>query len=112
MLICLLEQGTDPNLSEADIGLISRFLQELPEKALGLGIRVILAAVVFFLGLQMIGLLRRLVSKSLSRTNADKGVAQFLDSLIRIGLTALLVLMIAISVINARMERSERNGET
>ncbi len=97
MLICLLEQGTDPNLSEADIGLISRFLQELPEKALGLGIRVILAAVVFFLGLQMIGLLRRLVSKSLSRTNADKGVAQFLDSLIRIGLTALLVLMIAIS---------------
>ena len=97
MCLRLLEQGTDLSLSEEEIGLISRFLQELPEKAMGLGIRVLLAAVVFFLGIQMIGLLRKVVDRSLARTNADKGVAQFLDSLIKVGLTALLILMIAIS---------------
>lgn len=80
-----------------DKGAIERFLQSLPEKALNLGIRVLLAAIVLFVGLQMIRLVRRLVEKSLARTNADKGVAQFLDSLIRIGLTGLLVLMIATS---------------
>lgn len=97
MCLRLLEQGTDLSLSEEEIGLVSRFLQELPEKAMGLGIRVLLAAVVFFLGIQMIGLLRKVVDRSLARTNADKGVAQFLDSLIKVGLTALLILMIAIS---------------
>lgn len=80
-----------------DKGAIERFLQSLPEKALNLGIRVLLAAIVLFVGLQVIRLVRRLVEKSLARTNADKGVAQFLDSLIRIGLTGLLVLMIATS---------------
>lgn len=82
---------------EVDKGIINRFLQELPEKALSLGVRVLLAAIVFFIGLQAIRLIRRLVEKSFARTNADKGVAQFLDSLIRIGLTGLLVLMIAVS---------------
>lgn len=82
---------------EVDRGVVERFLQELPEKALGLGIRVILAALVLFVGLQAIRLIRKLVEKSLARTSADKGVAQFLDSLIKVGLTALLLLMIAVS---------------
>lgn len=84
-------------MQEVDIGVIERFLQELPEKALGLGIRVLLAAVVLFIGLQAIKLLRKLIKASLTRANADKGVIQFLDSLIKIGLTSLLILMIAIS---------------
>ena len=82
---------------EVDRGVIERFLQQLPEKALGLGIRVLLAAIVLFIGLQAIKLLRKLIKASLTRANADQGVIQFLDSLIKIGLTALLILMIAIS---------------
>lgn len=82
---------------EVDRGVIERFLQELPEKALSLGIRVLLAALVLFIGLQAIKLLRKLVKASLARANADQGVIQFLDSLIKIGLTSLLILMIAIS---------------
>lgn len=96
MRIMLLTQ-TFGAVEPVDKGAIERFLQSLPEKALNLGIRVLLAAIVLFVGLQMIRLVRRLVEKSLARTNADKGVAQFLDSLIRIGLTGLLVLMIATS---------------
>ncbi len=96
MRIMLLTQ-TFGAVEPVDKGAIERFLQSLPEKALNLGIRVLLAAIVLFVGLQVIRLVRRLVEKSLARTNADKGVAQFLDSLIRIGLTGLLVLMIATS---------------
>lgn len=97
MVKWLLEQGIDLNVSEEELSLLGRFIQELPEKALGLGIRVLLAALTLFVGLQLIRLLRRIVEKSLAKTNADQGVAQFLDSLIKIGLTSLLILMIAIS---------------
>lgn len=92
----LLSQTFDVTQS-VDRGAIEKFLQALPEKALNLGIRVLLAVVVLFVGLQIIRLTRRVVEKSLARTNADKGVSQFLDSLIKIGLTGLLVLMIATS---------------
>ena len=84
-------------MQEVDRGVIEQFFQELPEKALGLGIRILLAAIVLFIGLQAIRLLRKLIGASLTRANADKGVIQFLDSLIKIGLTSLLLLMIAIS---------------
>lgn len=97
MQYSLLDQGLDLTNETVDISVIEHFLQELPEKALGLGIRVLLAAVVLFIGLQAICLLRKLVGASLTHANADKGVAQFLDSLIKIGLTSLLILMIAIS---------------
>ena len=93
----LLTQGIDTAISVVDPGAIEKFLQTLPEKALNLGIRVALAVVVLLVGLQIIKLIRRLVEKSLKRTNADKGVSQFLDSLIKIGLTGLLILMIATS---------------
>lgn len=80
-----------------NIGLVEQFLQELPHKALTLGIRVVMAALVFLIGLKLIKLVRKLIKKSLDRVGADKGVTQFLDSLIKIGLTAMLILMIAIS---------------
>lgn len=99
MQTVLLTQSIDSALlTEAvDRGAIEKFLQTLPEKALNLGIRIVLAAAVLMIGLQVIRFVRRVVEKSLMRTNADKGVAQFLDSLIRIGLTGLLLLMIATS---------------
>lgn len=83
--------------SEIDVGLMEKFLQELPEKALHLGIRVVLAAAFLFVGLELVKLIRKLLKKSLSKAGADQGVIQFLDSLTKIGLTVLLILMIAVS---------------
>lgn len=98
MQTVLLTQEIDTVITEAvNRNAIENFLQALPEKALNLGIRVALAVVVLLVGLQIIKLIRKLVEKSLTRTNADKGVSQFLDSLIKIGLTGLLILMIATS---------------
>ena len=82
---------------EIDITLIEKFLQELPEKALHLGIRIVLALVFFVIGVQFIKLLRRIIKKSLERANADVGVTQFIDSFIKIGTYAVLIMLIATS---------------
>lgn len=50
--------GQTPSL---DPGTIEKFLSELPEKALNMGLRIVLALVVFLLGVQVIKLIRRIV---------------------------------------------------
>ena len=57
--------------------------------------RVLLALVVFFIGVQVIKLVRGIVRRSLKRGNADIGVSQFLDSFIKTVLYILLLFMIA-----------------
>ncbi|MCM1261193.1 MAG: mechanosensitive ion channel [Butyrivibrio sp.] len=78
-----------------DVGLLQSFLQELPDKALRFGIRVLLALIVFLVGLQLIKLVRRILKKSMKRGNADVGVVQFLDSFVKITLYIILVFVIA-----------------
>ena len=80
---------------EIDVGLIQQYLQQLPDKALRFGARVLLALVVFLLGVQVIKLVRRIVRRSLKKGNADIGVTQFLDSFIKAVLYILLLFMIA-----------------
>ncbi len=99
MRFCLL---TGESLQEivgevANPGFISRFFEELPEKALHLGVRVLLAVLCFVLGVQLIKLIRRLVKKSMQRANAEVGAVQFVDSFIKAALYVLLVLMLASS---------------
>lgn len=68
---------------------------QLPEKALQLGIRVLLAIAAFIIGVQIIKLLRKILKKSLQRAHADLGVVQFLDSLAKVLLYVLLIFLIA-----------------
>ncbi|MDE7177026.1 MAG: mechanosensitive ion channel family protein [Lachnospiraceae bacterium] len=80
---------------ELRMGLIENYLQELPDKLLRFGIRVLLALVVFFIGTQLIKLIRRILRKSFQRRNVDIGVSRFLDSLVKAVLYILLLFMIA-----------------
>lgn len=82
---------------ELNVGLIERYLQELPDKLIRLGVRVLLALVVFFIGSQLIKLVRRILRKSFERRNVDVGVSRFLDSLVKTVLYILLLFMIASS---------------
>lgn len=70
---------------------------ELADRALHFGLKVVFAIVTFLIGVQVIKLLRRIVSKALTRANAEKGVQQFLDSLLKVVLYVILVFMIAAS---------------
>lgn len=80
---------------EIDIGVIERFFEELPEKAWNLGMRMLLSAVVFVVGMQLIKIVRSIVKKSMRKGNVDKGVMQFTDSFLKASLYILLVITIA-----------------
>ena len=78
-----------------NIGLIEKYLQELPEKALHLGTRVLLSIVFLLVGIQLIKLIRKLIKKSLRRGSVDIGVVQFIDSFLKVSLYAVLIITIA-----------------
>lgn len=86
-------------LSEQNMtpGFIRQFLDELPGKALTLGIRILLALVFFLVGVQVIKLVRRIIRKSMNRANADTGAVQFVDSFVKAALYVVLIFMIATS---------------
>ena len=82
---------------ELQVGAIGRYIQELPDTLIRLGVRVLLALVVFFVGVQLIKLIRRILRKSFERHNVDVGVSRFMDSFVKAVLYILLLFMIASS---------------
>ena len=50
--------------------------------------------IIFFVGTKVIKLSRKIVRKVLEKSNADKGVITFLDNLVKMGLYAILVVII------------------
>lgn len=80
---------------EVDMGMIERYLQELPEKAMRLGTRVLLSLIVLIIGFQLIKMVRKIIKKSLLRGNADIGVVQFIDSFLKVSLYVVLIITIA-----------------
>lgn len=82
---------------ELNVGLMERYLQELPDRLIRFGVRVLLALVVLFIGIQLIKLVRRILRKTFERRNVDVGVSHFLDSLVKVTLYILLLFTIASS---------------
>jgi len=78
-------------------GVLRSFFESLPEKALRLGVRVLLAAVFFLIGVQLIKLLRKLVKNSMKRANVETGAIQFVDSFLKAALYILLIFTLAAS---------------
>ena len=74
---------------------LETYLKALPEKMISLGVRAVLAVLVFLVGAQLIKLIRKIVKKSMKRANAELGAVQFVDSFIRAAMYIVLVLMIA-----------------
>lgn len=78
-----------------DLGLVQQFVYDLPEKALNLGIRIVYAMVVFFIGTQIINFVRKFIKKAMQRTEAEQGVITFVDSFVKAGMYIVLALFIA-----------------
>lgn len=87
-----LAANTEENI---DVGAIEKFISELPDKALRLGMKVILALLVFALGMWLIKLIRKIIHKGFEKAKADKGVAQFTESFVKVALYVVLILLIA-----------------
>ena len=76
---------------------IEKFFSTLPEKALSLGSRILLAVLFFFIGVQLIKILRKIIRKSMERAEAEIGVIQFVDSFLKAALYVVLVFTLATS---------------
>ncbi len=83
--------------AEVQKGAVQEFLSALPEKALNLGVRILLAAVFFLIGGKLIKLVRRIIRKSMERAGAELGVTQFVDSFVKASLYTVLVMGLAAS---------------
>lgn len=76
-------------------GMIEEFLQSLPEKAFHLGIRVVLAALVLLMGIQLIKIVRKIIRKTLIKSKVDESAVKFLDSFTKYALYFLLIILTA-----------------
>lgn len=70
-------------------------LQNHSPSLISFGIKVIISLIVFFVGRMVINWVRKIVRKAFERSKADEGVAQFVDSLLKFGLYAILIFSIA-----------------
>lgn len=85
---------TDAAQVQQEISKVGEWVEGLIPKALDFVIEVALAFVVIIIGMKLIKWVRKLLRKSLEKNNADTGLVQFLDSLVKYGLYILLALTI------------------
>ena len=70
---------------------LTQYVQDSIPGLITFGLKVLAALVAFFSGRLVIRWIRKIVRRSFERSGADKGVEQFVDSLLKYGLYALLV---------------------
>ena len=70
---------------------LTQYVQDSIPELITFGLKVLAALVAFFIGRLVIRWIRKIVRRSFDRSGADKGVEQFVDSLLKYGLYALLV---------------------
>ena len=74
---------------------LTQYVQDSIPGLITFGLKVLAALVAFFIGRLVIRWIRKIVRRSFERSGADKGVEQFVDSLLKYGLYALLVFSIS-----------------
>ena len=70
---------------------LTQYVQDSIPGLITFGLKVLAALVAFFIGRLVIRWIGKIVRRSFERSGADKGVEQFVDSLLKYGLYALLV---------------------
>lgn len=73
------------------------FFEKIANNALDLGGRILFAIICFFIGAQLIKIVRNIVRKGMEKADADLGVKQFVDSFLKAALYVVLVFLIAAS---------------
>ena len=77
-----------------EMGKLAQYANDKIPEVLDFAVEVVLALVVFAIGAKVIGWIRKIVRKSMDRSNVDKGVETFVDSMLKFGLYAILVFSI------------------
>lgn len=77
-----------------EVGKLAEYVGDKIPGLIDFALSVVLALVVFFIGAKLIKWVRKLVKSSMEKANVDKGVSQFVDSLLKFVLYAILIFSI------------------
>lgn len=77
-----------------EVGKLAEYMNSKIPELIDFAFSVLLALLVFAIGAKLIGWIRKLVRRSLERSSVDKGVEQFVDSMLKFGLYAVLLFSI------------------
>ena len=80
-----------------NVNLFIRFIEDHIPDMIGFGFKILFAVLLFIVGTYIIRAGRRLTAKAFARSNADTGVSQFTDSIIKYGLYTVLVILVVTS---------------
>ena len=83
------------NEAAEDVNVFIQYLQDHIQNLISFAIEIVLALIFFFLGRIVIKWIRKLTRKMLERSNVDKGVETFVDSLLKFMLYGILLFTIA-----------------
>ena len=83
------------NEAAEDVNVFIQYLQDHIPNLISFAIEIVLALIFFFLGRIAIKWIRKLTRKMLERSNIDKGVETFVDSLLKFMLYGILLFTIA-----------------
>lgn len=84
----------DP-ISEKNINAFEAYISSMPEKLLNLGARILLIAVLFLIGAQIIRVIRKIVRRSLLKASVETGSVNFIESCVKVVLYIFLIVMLA-----------------
>ena len=87
--------GTSVEEVSENLDAMQRFLKDLPGRMVVFAVRAVIAIVLFYIGSKLISLIRKIIKKSMQKAKADVSLQHFLDSLLKVGLYALLLIWIA-----------------
>lgn len=92
-------EGVGDSVKEIGYSVLNwkQYLKEQLPAIAGFGIKVVLALLAFVIGRRLIKWMLRVMQRSLEKANVDKGVVQFINSLGKIVLYAILILNIGMS---------------
>ncbi|MCR5755857.1 MAG: mechanosensitive ion channel [Acetatifactor sp.] len=71
------------------------FWQTLPERALVLGSKILIAILIFVIGIHAIKILRKILKKSMQKAKVETGASQFIDSFVKVLLYMVLIFLLA-----------------
>lgn len=80
-----------------NVNLPLQFIEDHIPDMIGFGFKILFAVILLIVGKYIIGAVRRLTAKAFARSNADTGVSQFTDSIIKYGLYTVLVILVVTS---------------
>lgn len=80
------------------VSFLEKYINDKGSDLINLGIKVLITLVFFWIGLKIITWIRKIIRKSMERSNIDKGVIQFADSFLKYGMYVILGVFLASSL--------------